>query len=257
MLFLQTKGLALLAAASAAFTLFAGRGRRGVQRGGRVWSAPRRPSSPRCCSSGGRRSCCASGSSCRSAGNYLGHTAASRALAVVCIAGRRRDGGDRDPPARSAADRGGRRAGGAGRQHAAQHGAHARRGELVPAGRVRAAGAAAIRGAPPAPGAAPMPAKFSAAIDDGDRRRGVRGVAGHAGRPAVLQGEHALRRLHPPSVAQPLPAAARRRRPRDLRRAVHAGPLLRRWERRTRTSCRRRSSATTTASGASSRNSMS
>ena len=65
---------------------------------------------------------------------------------------RRRDGGDRDPPARSAADRAGRRAGGAGRQHAAQHGRAPRRGERVPAGRVRAAGAAAICGAPAGPG---------------------------------------------------------------------------------------------------------
>ena len=109
MLFLQTKGLLLLAAA-AAFTLFAVGGRRGVRAaaalagGAAVVVAPLllvwRPSVlvrewfivP------------LDGQLPRSHGRVA---VARRRLP----AGRRRDGGDRDPPARSAADRGRGRAG--------------------------------------------------------------------------------------------------------------------------------------------------
>ena len=63
-LFLQTKGLALLAAASAV-TLFAGVARRGIQAAAVLVGAATAVVAP-LFSSGGRRCCCASGSSCRS-----------------------------------------------------------------------------------------------------------------------------------------------------------------------------------------------
>jgi hypothetical protein len=63
LVFLQTKGLLLIAAA-AGFTLVAVGGKRACGPP-RRWSRLPRPSSPRCCWPGGRRCWCANGSWCR------------------------------------------------------------------------------------------------------------------------------------------------------------------------------------------------
>ena len=112
----------------------------------------------------------------------------------------------------------------AGRQHAAQHRAAPRRGQLVPADGVRAAGAAATRR--PAAAGAPRRAAAPAKLPPATVMMAivvatfVALLATPAGRP-ILQAEHALLRLHPARPAQPLPPAARRRRARDLR-----GPFM-------------------------------
>ena len=141
--------------------------------------------------------------------------------------------------------------------HAAQHGGAPRRGELVSAGRVRAAGAAAIAVRRRRAGARAAPPRkvLRATAHDGDRRRGVRGVSGDAA-PAGRCSRRALSTST--SFATRRATCSRSRAsppPTRSTPAVHARALLQPAARRTRTSCRRRSSATTSAGGACSRSS--